>query len=323
MRTILEINAEQLEAELEKKLCNAYLLTGDDLWHKQDCLNKIKTAALGFDMAPITQIENDKSWQNFAEQNNNLSLFASKKLYQINLQSSKIATKGKEIILDFIAKQSPDTCLVIVMPKMSAAEKKATWYKKLNEQNLTITIWPLFANKIPAWVNEQLKKINLTADHTAVESLISYHHNNLPALAQTINKLGLLYTDKKLILDDIKPMLYGQDKFTPYDFVETIASGNLAKVLNIIDNFKQELLQINIILYVLTTETEEALFPDKNAYISNMKKNRLQKLQRKLANKDHHKIISALRETEKAVKGLSSKDPWHELANVALAIAKT
>tara|TARA_B110000459_G_C16608627_1_gene494917 strand:- start:671 stop:1630 length:960 start_codon:yes stop_codon:yes gene_type:complete len=319
----LEINIEQLTAALEKNLSNAYLLTGDDLWHKQDCLNKIKSKAQGFDIAPIIQIENDKSWLNFAMQNNNLSLFASKKLYQVNLQSSKIGSKGKELILEYIAKKCPNTCLIIVMPKISATEKKAAWYKKFNEQNLTITIWPLFPNKIPAWVNLQLKKINLTADSTTVEALISSHHNNLPALAQSIEKIGLLHTNKTLTLSDIKPMLYGQDKFTPYDFVESIASGNLIQTLNIIDNFKQETSQINIILYTLATEIEEALFPNKNAYLSHTKKNRLQKLARKLANKDHLKIISTLRAIEQAVKGLSVQDPWHDLTQVALIITKT
>ena len=321
MRVILEINTEQLETTLEQKFYNAYLLTGDDLWHQQDCISKIKAKAAGYEIAPIIQIENDKSWQNFTIQNNNLSLFDSKKLYQIKL--SKLSAKGKVIVLDYIAAQSPNTCIILIMPKLSAAEKKAVWYKKFNEQNLTVTIWPLFANKIPTWVNAQLKKLGLTAGSETVEALISYHHNNLPALAQTIDKIALLHTNKKLTLQDIKPMLYGQDKFTPYDLLEHIASGNLTKVLGIIDNFKQELLQINIVLYVLTTEIEEALFPKKNAYLSNMKKTRLQKLQRKLANKDQHKIITTLRDTEKAIKGLANKDPWHDLTQVALMIAKT
>lgn len=316
----MEINTEQLASTLEQKFYNAYLLTGDDIWHQQDCLSKIKAKAQHYEIAPIIQIENDKSWQNFTIQNNNLSLFDNKKLYQIKL--SKMSAKGKTIILEYIKAQSPDTCLILIMPKLSAAEKKAVWYKKFNEQNLTVTIWPLFTNKIPAWVNSQLKKFKLTADSETVEALISYHHNNLPALAQTIDKIALLHTNKSLTLQDIKPMLYGQDKFTPYDLVENIASGNLTKVLNIIDNFKQEVLQINIVLYVITTEVEEALFPKKNAYLSNIKKTRLQKLQRQLANKDQHKIISKLRDTEKAIKGLSIKDPWHEITQVSLMIAQ-
>lgn len=317
----MEINAEQLESSLEKKLHNLYLLAGDELWLRQDCIDKIKAKAKGFEVSPIIQIENDKSWQNFTTQNNNLSLFDNNKLYQIRLQ--KLTQKGKTILLDYLEARSASTILILIMPKLSAADKKAVWYKKVIENNVAVTIWPLFTNKIPAWASSQLQKFQLTASAEAIEALISHHHNNLPALAQTIDKIGLLHTDKKLSLDDIKPMLYGQNKFTPYDLVESIASGNLNKTLSIIDNFKQELTQINIVLYVLSSEVEEALFPYKNAYLSNMKKIRLQKLQRKLSGKDHYSIIKILREIEKSIKGLTPLDPWHGLTQVSLMIAKT
>jgi DNA polymerase-3 subunit delta len=258
----MKLPLQQLEKHLAKTVAPIYFISTDEILQMQEATDLIRKAALkaGFTERLSLMIDSGMDWEEvlYAEAHS-LSLFATQRLIELHLGDIKPNnTSGK--VLENYAKNPPaDTILVICANKMDSKIEKANWYKAIDKAGITLQIWPIQPNQLPAWIKQRAQKsgLNLTAE--AAKMLAEQVEGNLLAAAQEIEKLGLLYlspdTSNKLINhQDIENAIIDSAHFTIFDLVDSTLSGNKVRSLRILENLKAEDVEPIIILWALTRE---------------------------------------------------------------------
>lgn len=81
--------------------------------------------------------------------------------------------------------------------------------------------------------------------------LAQWHEGNLLALAQSLDKLALLYPDGLLTLIRIEEALNRNNHFTPFQLVDTLLSGQAKRAQRILRQLESEGTEVIILLRTL------------------------------------------------------------------------
>lgn len=319
----MQLKIEELAKSLTQNPQSVYLISGDEIYQSQQAVMQIIQHAKkdGYHINRTVNIENDDSWLKLANNNNNMSFFSQKELHKVAISKNKVSKLGQDVISNFLKDNNTDI-LIITCKKLTAAEKKLAWIKKVTQQAIIITIWPLYPNQMPLWIKNQLKKINLTATTDAIELIANHTQNNLIAADQTITKLGLVFTKKNINAQDVIDSIFQQSNYSCYDLLDALLLTNDSRILVILSILKQEPQQINILLYLIIQELTDAL-TNKNitqSFFNKNKINRMKKINSIFSKQQIFQLISYTREIEKSIKGCSNHEPWQLLTKLCLKI---
>ena len=102
-------------------------------------------------------------------------------------------TKHKKYFSAISKTPPPDKVLLIITSKLTGAQQKTKWYKAVSKAWVTITIWPIKANELIAWVSNRMKKAMLNFNTDSAKLLAELTQGNLLAANQAVEKLRLLY----------------------------------------------------------------------------------------------------------------------------------
>lgn len=320
----MQIKFEQLSQQLNKNLDKFYLLSGDEPWQIQNANEQICKAAKkqNFSISKVIYIENDSSWQNLASNVNNNSLFSEKQLFRVSLLKNKITKVGLEV-LESLWKSKTESMLIFTCGKLAANEKKLSWIKKFDNNGTILTIWPIFPNQMQAWITNRARHLGINLDYEAAQLIASYTQNNLAAADQSLLKVKLCNESNDIDATTIKSLLFNQAKYVCFDILDPLAFGRLNELINILDNLSHDETQINILLFIILQELEEALNNDfrNKVYLGKLKIKRLEQYTRKFNPSMIMSFLASARTIEKAIKGSHTSNPWELLTEFCLNLA--
>ena len=135
----MQIYANKLSQHLKQTLAKVYLVAGDEILLQNEACDEIRQACAksGFVDRERYNFETGFDWHGWQESCYAMSLFASQRLIELRLPSSKIGTVGSEAITRFCNNPPQDTVLLIIAARIEGSPK---WVKAVSKDGVYIPI---------------------------------------------------------------------------------------------------------------------------------------------------------------------------------------
>lgn len=257
----MKLYANQLPTELKKGLSAAYLIFGDEPFQISESRDYIREAAKKAGIQEIIRLVDDDQfdWQDLRQHCQELSLFASSKLIELEVLSSKLPKNATEILKEIATELSTDpmseTILVLFGPKLDASQTKGAWFKSLSNVGHYIPVYEIDGQHLKRWLQTQLSKRQLSMPLEAQEYLLSFTAGNLLACSQELDKLKMALPDSPtLSLNAVQKYVENQSRYTVFQLMEAVIAGNAQRAMTILSRLKLEEFEPNILLWSLQKE---------------------------------------------------------------------
>jgi DNA polymerase-3 subunit delta len=332
----MKLAYQQLAQHLAKSLAPIYLISSDELLLAQEAIDTIRSAAkqAGFTERVTITPESGSDWGDLIyTDSHSLSLFATKKIIEVNLNLIKFNAATGKILAEYATKPLNDTLIIINTKKLDAKLEKSAWFQAIDKVAVTLAIWPLTTEQLPAWIMQRAKKINLTITKPAADRLTSLVEGNLLAAAQEIEKLSLLQTDNTITEQLIDEAVTDNSRFDIFNLVDSALSGNTKRSIHMLKNLAAEGEEPTLILWALTRElrvlTEMLQQQKRGLTLANIfSQFRVWEkrqpgvracLQRNNVESVWHKLIHAA-QIDRIIKGAESGNVWDELEKLVVSM---
>lgn len=325
----------QLEPHLSKQFSSIYLVSGEDVWLKQDAMRMIQKSAkkAGFSEKIRFRV-NDLDEKQLYNTLYSQPLFGEKQLieiYSTTLTTNKaIAT----ILQEYAKNPMPHILLVIDTGKLESQHIKSACYQQIEKHGVIINIWPIPREQMPQWIQQQARRYKMQFSNAAINLLTDYSEGNLIAAAEAIEKCYLLHPQKPIDETLIETVLIDETQFTIFDFVDSIISSNLSRSLHILSTLKTNNIEPTLIIWSIARELRllaaMAQQIKQGMLVDNLlQKNKIffrrQPLIKKFLNKfqpqDCWIFLQQIAEIDRSIKGANSEDIWSQLQFLCLRMA--
>jgi DNA polymerase-3 subunit delta len=238
------------------------------------------------------------------------------------------------MLLKYLDSPNPDKVLVIITAKLTAAQKKAKWFKAIEQAGEIITLWPIKPRELPRWISQRMQSAGLKASHECITMLAELTEGNLLATSQAIEKLRLLYPTETIAPKQLAAAIADTARFNVFDLVNYILAGDAPRVTRIIMGLRDEGTEAVFVLWALARELR--LLID-YAFQIQQGQPMAQVIQREWANrkpllqhtlKRHplatwQKLLMQAGQIDAIIKGMKTGNAWNGLLDLSLAIAGT
>lgn len=252
----MKLAPEQLTQHLKQPLAPAYLLCGDELLLVNEALVEIIQAAKaqGFEERQIHAINNTFKWETLFTQMQNLSLFDNKIILDIRINSNKLTDAIKQGLATLLTLSQPDKLILISMPKLEAASLKAKWFKTLEDNSVFLQFWPITRQQLPAWLNQRLRRVNLSLSGQGIALLAEHTEGNLLAAQQLINRLHLQYEEGKISDAQLMQLLTDAAHIDMYSLTEDILAADGQRISHSLQHLISQGTEPTLVLWLLSRE---------------------------------------------------------------------
>ncbi|EKD75516.1 MAG: DNA polymerase III, delta subunit [uncultured bacterium] len=312
----MKINQEALCEHLKKKLAPIYWVSGEETLLIDEVFEKICLRAKenSFEEKEFFFIEDSSfDFQNFQAHTENLSLFSDKKIIELFILTSKIPEKLTKEFVRYGKSFSKETLLLIRSGKLSQAQQNSAWFKALMKDGVFIPLWPYDFLRLKKWIQQRMKKLNLSCDEESLNLLARRGENNLSALSQDIEKLSILYENKKLNVQDIESFVEDDSRFQVFDLTDPLLLGQSERALKILEKLKDQGIEVVLIVWSLTQAIRDVI--QGTCKFEKQKITMNQALKRRSASEWEYFLKDALL-LDGAIKGGETKLVWEGLENL-------
>lgn len=232
----MRIFADKLADHLNKQLVNIYLLFGNEPLLLQESRLAIQKKAQqhGFEERHRFAADSNLNWPDVYDCCQSLSLFSSRQIIEIELPEAGANAAIAKELLSLSESLHDDILLVIIGGKLTKAQESAKWFKTLSAQGCWVSCLTPDMQKLPQFVMMRCRALGLTPDKEAVQMLAQWHEGNLFALAQSLEKLALLYPDGQLTLIRLEESLSRHNHFTVFHWIDALLEGQANRVQRIL-----------------------------------------------------------------------------------------
>jgi len=324
----MKLNYYQLEQHLSTKLAPVYIVSGDEIFLKQEAIDQLRKTVKAKGFVDRTRIipEAGFDWEALFSMLYSSSLLAEKRLLEFDFRDSLPNKTASAILKEYAGKINHDNILIIDIAKADDKISKSAWFQALEKIGVVITIWPIPREQLPQWIMNRARRYKLSFTTEAANHLADYIEGNLIAAAQTIEKIYLLQPQKTVDAALLHTILTDESRFTVFDFIETVIAGNQTRMLHILENLRFEGAEPILILWALTRElrlmaslatqlqsgqTLESLF-QKNRIFAR-RQAAVRRFLGKFSAPDCWQMLSHALEIDKMVKGVSPGSSWDGL----------
>ncbi|MCW8831743.1 MAG: DNA polymerase III subunit delta [Colwellia sp.] len=244
----MKIYHNQLAQTVNQGFKPVWLVFGDEPWQKNDSLAMIKHHAQQQGFTELIRFTSDNKfdWQQLIDEYQSMSLFASQRIIEVEFTTIKIGDNGNKMLLalsEIIEKNASlqDVIFIFHGPKLDGPSANRKWFKTLTKLGCYLPLYDIDAKALPRWLQNQARalKVNLSPELSVL--LIELFEGNLPALAQELQKLSLLFSaNQQISLSDAEHLVINQAKFNPFQIIDALLQGNCKKCIAMLDQMQQE-----------------------------------------------------------------------------------
>ena len=330
----MKIYANQLPQKLQQGLQSVYLIFGDEPLQKIEAMDAIRAAAkhAGFEERQTLTADNSFDWQELTSAFNELSLFSSQKLIELELPTGKPGQQGSKVLTGLSELFNPDTILVIHGAKLDANTPKSKWFKTLDSSGLYIPVYPIEGKHFHRWLREKSQSLNLNIEPQALDLLADFSAGNMLAASQELHKLALAHQQQPISFAYLQSILLNQSRFNVFQLIDALLAGNIEQGINILVSLQQEEIEPTIINWALSREAL-LLFEMKTALLSGQNQNEVFKAHKIWSSKQGlyqsalqqmsmeqlQQLVDSLANIDKQIKSFSGFNPFTAFAHVILS----
>lgn len=246
---------EALNANLEKGLKPFYLLSGQDLLLVGEAKDAIVAAARQheFDEKTEVTIAADTKWETLFEQAQAGGLFFRRQILILNLPENLTAAQQKPL-LELLELSHPDLLFILHLPKLAKAMEKQGWFTQMEQHAVLITCQTPDIQKLPSWITHRCRAMKLQVDNEVVQFLAYSYEGNLLALKQALQLLQLHFLEQPISLPRAKEVIEESAQFTPFQWMDALLEGKIARALRILNHLQLEDIQAVLLLRIAQKE---------------------------------------------------------------------
>ena len=257
----MKIYHNQLIQTLTQGFIPVWLVFGDEPWQKNNSLVTLKAHAQQRGFSEVIRFSGDNKfdWQQIIDEYQSLSLFASQRIIEVEFTTVKIGDSGNKILLalsELVTQNAElqDIIFIFHGPKLDGASTNRKWFKALTQLGCYLPLYDIEVKGLPKWLQNQAKNVNVNLAPELSSLLIQLFEGNLPALAQELQKLSLLFGTKKISLSDAEQIVIKQARFNPFQIIDALLEGNCKKCITMLDQLQQEGTAAGQIIWVFHKE---------------------------------------------------------------------
>ncbi len=317
-----------------EQLAPLYLLHSDVPLLLQEARDQLieKAKKAGFLQRELHVLEPGFSWDHFLADSRNLNLFGDKTILDFRNPTSKFDDKAQKALVAYAESAPTDKILIITSAKLTSAQQRAKWVKKLSGAGECFTFWPVTGVHLPQWINKRLRAANLQADSQSVQLLAELTEGNLLATKQAVEKLRLLYPQTKITAKEMLAAISDNARFSVFDLSNAVLQGDVKHAVRILAGLKQEGMEPVLINWALTRELRELIGlraqMEAGASMHQLltkqwasRKSLLQMALRRLSLQSLHQCLQFAAQIDLIIKGMQSGNAWDALSQLACAMA--
>jgi DNA polymerase-3 subunit delta len=346
----MQLALPQLHAHLQKGLRSLYTLHGDEALLVQEAADTIRATARaqGYTERSVHVVSGAHfDWSEVLAAGGSLSLFADRQILEIRIPTGKPGKDGSPMIQQLAqsADGNDSTLTLFILPKLDNATKKGAWFSALDQFGVTLQVESVERAQLPQWIAQRLKLQNQTVaagqeGQACLQFFADRVEGNLLAAHQEIQKLGLLYPEGELSLEQVESAVLNVARYDVFKLSEAVLSGQVARVQRMLDGLQAEGEAAVLVHYTLA-EDVRALKRVKDAIAEGrpmpmaLREQRIWGVREKLFERVLPRISGArlaqllqnAHQVDGIVKGLKvadwPTDPWQALQRLALRVAST
>ncbi|OEF26274.1 DNA polymerase III subunit delta [Vibrio rumoiensis] len=334
----MRIFADKLAEHLERKQYPIYLVMGNEpllLQESRDLINK-HAKSVGFFEKQRFVLDKQLDWNDVFDCCQALSLFSNQQVIELEIPEAGLSAAAAKELITLSGMLNPDILLVVVSNKaLSRAQENTKWFKALHTNGVLVSCNSPELRQLPQFVQLRCRKLKLVPDAEAIQMLAQWHEGNLLALAQSLEKLALIYPDGKLTLPRVEAALSRHNHFTPFQWTDALLAGQAKRAQRILRQLHAEGQEAIILLRTLQKELF-LLLEMKQSFDQKVHMGKIFDQYRIWQNKRpmytaclqrlnaHHiqRQIHSLTQLELSVKTTFDQDPWPQLSQISIEICQ-
>ncbi|WP_303783634.1 DNA polymerase III subunit delta [Azovibrio restrictus] len=250
------IKAEQLPGQLERGLKPLYVVCGDSPLLVLEAADAIRAAARqqGYTEREVLTALPGFDWAQLAAATSSMSLFGGLKLVDLRIPNGKPGKDGSAALLDYCQRMGPDNVLLLTLPQLDWKEEKAAWFTGLTQAGIVVKLNSPPLAELPGWIAGRLRRQHQHADEEGLRFMAERVEGNLLAAHQEIQKLGLLYPQGALSLEQIRNAVLNVARYSLDDLREALLAGDLPRLDRTLAGLEQEGESPVLVLWAMTEE---------------------------------------------------------------------
>jgi DNA polymerase-3 subunit delta len=332
----MQLAPAQLAAHLKQGLQTLYVLVGDEPLAHRECLDAIRQAARlqGFDERNSLMVERGFNWQQIASYGASISLFASRRLLEINVPNGKPGVEGGKALQALASQPLSDTSVIIILPKLEREAKNSAWFSALEKQAVLINLEEVPASQLPKWIGTRLAQQGQQASPATLEFLAHQVEGNLLAANQEVQKLALLHPAGELSDEAVRQAVLNVSRYDAFQLGEAVLAGDSARTVRILQGLQDEgenaVAVMNPLMWVLRPllrikqaelRGENVMQAMTSARIFGERQALVKRALSRLSLRQLEAALQKLADIDKTAKGVMQGDAWLEISRLCFGLA--
>jgi DNA polymerase-3 subunit delta len=332
----MQLAPAQLAAHLKQGLQALYVLVGDEPLAHRECLDAIRQAARlqGFDERNSLMVERGFNWQQIASYGAYISLFASRRLLEINVPNGKPGVEGGKALQALASQPLSDTSVMIILPKLEHEAKNSAWFSALEKQAVLIKLEEVPASQLPKWIGTRLAQQGQQASPATLEFLAHQVEGNLLAANQEVQKLALLHPAGELSDEAVRQAVLNVSRYDAFQLGEAVLAGDSARTVRILQGLQDEgenaVAVMNPLMWVLRPllrikqaelRGENVMQAMTSARIFGERQALVKRALSRLSLRQLEAALQKLADIDKTAKGVMQGDAWLEISRLCFGLA--
>jgi len=238
----MRIKAGQLSASLKNKpLAPLYLISGDEPLQLIECADQIRHGARtqGYEERLVFDVEPGFDWNLILQETATASLFAPKRIVELRLGENSPGKEGGAVLTQYAARPAPDTVLIISSARLDKQAQKTKWFSALDQAGVSIQVWPLTPDELPAWIRQRLSARGRAIEEQALALFAEQVEGNLLAAIQEIDKLCLL-SSSTITMADVTHAVADNARYEVFALLEAAMSGDAGRCVHMLAGLRAE-----------------------------------------------------------------------------------
>lgn len=249
----MQFKPAQIASHLARGLAPIYVVAGEEPLLIQETLDAIRAAArkAGYDEREVLDVERGFNWQSLVDSCASMSLFASRRLIEVRMNSTP-DDEGRKTLQALAAKPPPDVLLIVSCGELDKRQRESAWFRGLDSAGVSVYVWGIKSEEMPAWIEGRLRAAGVQAEPDAVRLLVERTEGNLLAAQQDIEKLKLLFPNQVVTEEHLAEAVADSARFEAFDLNDRVLDGDAVGAVRSLDRLREEGLNPLEVLGALT-----------------------------------------------------------------------
>ena len=238
----MRLKPEQLPGHLARELLSLYVVSGEEPLQREECLDALRATARerGFEEREVMHVDRRFDWSALDHFGDALSLFASRRILELRT-ASKLDDAGRKALAGWCENPPPDVLLLVILEfRVDGQMARAKWFTALEKTGAHVQVWPVDPARMPEFITQRARRAGLALDPDAAALLAARGEGNLLAAAQEVQKLALLYPERRVSVDDVLAATADSARFDAFDLVDACFAGDAVRVVRILRGLREE-----------------------------------------------------------------------------------